>query len=103
MISKRVVVATIVGILCGLFCASGAYSLGLATELFPLLAIVYNRALIGFAVGIADIWKTNPILRGAVIGILISLDMAIAGQGWILLAFGAIYGILADVIATKLG
>lgn len=104
MNSKRVVIATVIGILCGLFCAYG-------TEMkFPgqfsvlvLAGIVYNRALIGFVIGIADHIKLNPILRGAVIGAVVTGAMAIysAEGSLILIAFGIVYGIITDVIATK--
>jgi hypothetical protein len=105
MNTKRVVVATIIGTLCGLFCAYGT------VVKFPgqfgilmLAAIMYNRALIGFVIGIADTIKVYSVIRGVILGAIVSIAMAIpAGMdGFILVAFGMAYGAITDVIATKL-
>ncbi len=102
---KRLTIAMTIGTLCGLFCAYG-------TEMkFPgqfdiliLAGIVYNRALIGFVIGIADHIKLNPALRGAIIGAVVTGAMAIysAEGSMILIAFGIVYGIITDVLATRL-
>lgn len=106
---KRLVIATILGILCGLFCMYGTITK------FPgefgtlaLIGIVYNRALIGIVIGIADNIDLHPALRGAVIGVVVSMAMAIfsgdsdSSGALILLAFGLVYGVLIDVVTTKL-
>lgn len=48
--------------------------------------------------------KVNTIIRGIIIGAIISMTMAIpAGlDGLKLIAFGIAYGAITDVIATKL-
>ena len=100
---KRLVIATILGILCGLFCMYGTITK------FPgefgtlmLIGIVYNRALIGIVIGIADNIDLHPALRGAVIGVVVSMAMAIFDAAWVVVGFGLVYGVLIDVVTTKL-
>ena len=73
-----------------------------------LAFIVFNRILIGFVVGLGDKIKLNCIFRGAVIGAVVSLMLGVFSlfEGDIvgvltILGFGAAYGIIADVVATK--
>jgi len=111
MNAKRVAIATVIGLLCGLFCAYGTSTLedpNFAITTGLLASIVYNRVLIGFVVGIGDNIKLHPVLRGALIGAGITMAMIIftivdgdAVGGLTLLAFGVVYGIIADVVATK--
>ena len=113
MNNKRVAIALTAGLAAGLFCAYGTVLMvkkGQAN--FPVTAgilasIVYNRLLLGFIVGIADRIKLNCVLRGAIIGAIVSLALSIMplvdGQSMgslMLVAFGVVYGIIADVLAT---
>ena len=111
---KRVIVATAIGLLTGLFCAYGTImladkgELGFVLTTGILASIVYNRVLIGFLVGIADNIEMNTILRGALIGAIISMAMSImsiidgdAMVGLTIIGFGVVYGIIADVVATR--
>ena len=114
MNTKRILIATAIGLLCGLFCAygtmmwaeSGEADFVVTTEI--LAFIVFNRVLIGIVIGVADRIKMNSALRGAIIGAVVSLMIGIFPllQGDIMGAitisgFGAVYGIIADVAATK--
>ncbi|MBM3309155.1 MAG: hypothetical protein FJY77_02785 [Candidatus Altiarchaeales archaeon] len=106
MAKKRIIIATLLGLLFGLFCAYGTESSMPGVFSTGILAsIVYNRVLIGFFIGIADSIKISPIIRGAKIGAIIGLAIAIP-SGWqggtILLAFSIIYGILIDVITSRI-
>jgi hypothetical protein len=67
-----------------------------------LIGTVYNRTLIGIVIGIGDNIDLHPVLRGAIIGVIVSLAMAIFDGAWILLGFGIVYGILTDVITSGL-
>ncbi|RLG33847.1 hypothetical protein DRN97_04050 [Methanosarcinales archaeon] len=108
---KRIAIATTIGLLCGLYCAYAASQMenpatGAPFGIFILLSIVYNRALIGFVIGIADGIKLHPVLRGAILGAIVSFVMTIPAfeQGTgalILVPFGVVYGIIADFVATK--
>jgi type III secretory pathway component EscS len=112
MNTKRVLIATVIGALSGIFCAYGTSQL--ENPAFPitmglLASVFYNRLLIGIFVGIADNIKLNPVIRGAILGAIVTMAMSIIpivdGQlsgGLILIGFGVVYGIIADVVATKL-
>ena len=111
MNTKRIAIATVIGLLTGLFCAYGTATMEdpnftITTGL--LTAIVYNRVLIGVVVGIGDNVELHPVLRGTIFGAVITMAMSIipiidgdAMGGVILIAFGIVYGIIADVVATK--
>ena len=111
MNAKRIAIATVIGLLTGLFCAYGTATMKdpnfvITTGL--LASIVYNRVLIGLVIGIGDTIKLHPVLRGTLIGAVITMAMSIipiidgdAMGGLILIAFGIVYGIIADVVATK--
>lgn len=111
MNGKRIAIATVIGLLCGLFCAHGTSTLedpNFVVTNGLLAAIVYNRALIGFVVGIGEDIKLHPVLRGALIGAGITMAMSIftivdgdTAGGLVLIAFGVVYGIIADLVATK--
>jgi hypothetical protein len=70
---------------------------------FTLIGIVYNRALIGIVIGTSDNIDLHPALRGAIIGVVVSMAMAIFSRegALIVLAFGLVYGVLIDVVTTK--
>lgn len=109
---KRVVIATIIGVLSGIYC-SGSIAMS-PNPGFPLTlglligSFFYNRVLIGFVVGIADHIGLHPVIRGGLIGAIVTLTISlipiIDGEpfgGLILLVFGVVYGIIADVVATR--
>ena len=113
MNGKRIAIATVIGLLCGLFCAYGTIwvaeskpALVVTTGL--LAVVVYNRVLLGLLVGLGEDIPLHPVLRGAVIGVIISLAMALMNMidvgisdGAAFIGFGVIYGIIADVMTTK--
>jgi hypothetical protein len=109
---KRIAIATTIGLLCGAYCTYATSQMenpttGAPYGVFILLSIVYNRTLIGFVIGIADGIKLHPVLRGAILGAIVSFAMTIPAfeQGTgalILVPFGIAYGIIADFVATKL-
>ncbi|MFH1055803.1 MAG: hypothetical protein V1744_06910 [Candidatus Altiarchaeota archaeon] len=102
---KRVIVASLIGLLAGIFCAYGTESS------FPgmfsvaiLTSIVYNRVLIGFVIGLAENIQLRPILRGALLGAIVGLGISLASGiqgGVIMLVFSVIYGVVIDVITTQ--
>ncbi len=67
-----------------------------------LIGIVYNRTLIGIVIGISDNIDLHPALRGAIIGIVVSMAMAIFNAAWIVVGFGLVYGVLIDVVTSKI-
>ena len=110
MNSKRLAIALFISAFFGIFCAYGTSSVEIEgfEVTFPyLLTIFYARVMIGFFVGIGDnieILKKkyqNAAVRGALFGIIASIVIAFYGGGEIFIAFGIIYGILTDIIATR--
>jgi len=113
MNAKRIAIATAIGLLCGLFCAYGTVGFAESKPEFVittglLALIVYNRILIGLFIGVGDNIPLHPVIRGALIGAIISLAMAIMPMidtgltdGLTIIAFGVVYGIIADIVATK--
>jgi hypothetical protein len=108
---KRLLIALVIAALFGLFCAYGTSSVeieGLEITLPYLLTIFYARLLIGFFVGIGDnvelIKKKyqNAAFRGAMFGLIASIVISFYGGGEFFIAFGIIYGIITDLVATRL-
>ena len=107
--SKRVLIATLCGILFGLICMSFAVSNPNSSE--PVTAIVIwsiiiSRTLMGFTIGISALRMRWPV-HGLFIGFIASIPMAIAtidrpaiAAGSIVM--GMIYGLLTELITTKL-
>ena len=113
--TKRIIVATVSGILFGLVCfglaSSGPDPLPAAVG----FQIVISRALIGFAIGISCLSAIHWSLHGTMMGLLFSLPLAIGGLlapenpefskmsmlVWTVI-FGMIYGLLTEVITSKL-
>ena len=110
---KRIIVATISGILFGFVC------LGLASSspgplAWPVaMQIVISRTLIGFAIGISSFSIRHWAIHGAVMGLLFSLPLAFSGlmapdsseyskTGVLIFTvlLGMIYGLLIEVITS---
>ena len=113
MNGKRIAIATVIGFLCGLFCAYGTVWIAaskptLIVTTGLLAVVVYNRVLLSLFVGLGDTIPLHPVLRGALIGVIVSLAMALMNMidvdisdGAAFIGFGIVYGIIADVVATK--
>jgi hypothetical protein len=108
---KRIAITTAVGILTGAWCSGSLLFLappGITPEPWFMLMIFYGRSLQGFVIGFAEGILLSPVFRGAGLGALFSLLLCIVpffahnyfGAAMLLL-FGVIYGILADVIASR--
>lgn len=69
---KRVIVATIFGIVAGFICFVGALFLGLPIDILRFTVIIVNRTLIGFVIGISAL-KMNWLLHGILIGEIVGL------------------------------
>ena len=107
--AKRVIIATICGVIFGFVC------LGLATSdpnsaaamtTAVKLNIVVSRTLLGFMLGISAL-RLNWWLHGIILGIISSIPMAIAVMerpGIMIGTFvmGIIYGLLTELITTVL-
>ncbi len=107
--AKRLLIATILGFLCGLLSWVGARSV--APEAIPwsgVLAIVLSRTVLGFAIGLSA-WRVAWWLHGLLLGLIFSLPAAFGGlwvgMGWYPgfvgpLVGGLIIGFLIELITS---
>ncbi len=113
--SKRIVIASLCGILFGFVCF-GLASSGPAPLPWPVaLQIILSRALIGFGIGISVVSFGHWSVHGLVMGLLFSLPLAFSGLMapdspefsrtsmfvWTVV-LGMIYGLLTEVITSGL-
>ncbi len=106
--TKRVVSATILGVVFGIVCWLLARSSG-ETTWYLTLSIILSRTVMGFAIGISA-WQIWWWLHGISMGIIFSLPMAfnaffVPEKGcsifcWTIV-MGIIYGFLIELITTK--
>jgi len=113
--AKRIVIATLSGVLFGFVCVGLASSGPADLPLAVYLQILASRTLIGFAIGISCWGMRHWAIHGLVMGMLFSLPLAFSGLmapespeyskesmfvGTIFL--GMIYGLLIEVITSAL-
>jgi hypothetical protein len=112
---KRMIIATVCGVLCGLVCF-GIASSGPGTLLWPvILQIITSRTLIGFAIGVSSWALGHWSVHGLVMGLLFSLPLAFSGlmapdnpafsktAMWIwTVVLGMIYGLIIEFITSFL-
>ena len=112
---KRVVVATLSGVLFGFVCFGLASSSGQALPWPVAVQIITSRTLIGFAIGISALRLGHWAVHGLVMGCVFSLPLAFSGlmagespdysltAMWIFtVVLGMIYGLLIELITTVL-
>ena len=111
---NRMTIALVIGALFGIFCAWATSNAPIPAQWLTvefLIYIWYNRLILGFVLGISDNIKIikskygNSIVRGAIIGTIVSVILVII-PGWPAISYlfaGTIYGIVIDLIATKFG
>lgn len=112
---KRVLIATGVGTILGIFCIIGQ-SLRMPSNPMPnatiyLIAAWYNRVIMGILIGFAGEWNLlkndsalNVIFRGAILGTVVSISFGLLQQRIEIMYFfaGILWGILNDLITTTL-
>ena len=105
MISERLKRSVLTGIILGLICILGvSFRTGVQGKSLYLLALFYNRILMGIVISLASSRKGMiVILRGAVLGFLVSLAFFLSTefQDPIALFAGVVYGIIIDAVASK--
>lgn len=104
---KRLLIATLFGVLSGIVCWTMASSEG-PTPWFFALSTIIGRTLIGFAIGIS-VFKIRWWLHGIIMGFIFSIPMALQGfyvpgkEMFILLGtliMGVIYGFFIELFTT---
>lgn len=112
---KRVIVATLAGVIFSLVCVGLASSGQGELPLPVILQIVASRTLIGFAIGISSLSLGHWVVHGVVLGMLFSLPLAFSGlmapdnpefsktAMWIwTVVLGMVYGFLIEFITSVL-
>ena len=112
---KRVLIATLSGLMCGFICFGLASSGPSPLPLPVALQIIIERTLIGFAIGISSLTLKHWSLHGIVMGFIFSIPLAISGlmapdnpqfskvmMFTMTIVMGMIYGVLIEIITTKL-
>ena len=103
--TRRIKISVALGFLAGAICLYGTLTSIPGVLTLPILAtIFYYRVLLGFVVGIAYGLKIHPLIRGAIIGAMVSLLIAIPSGitgGAFLMGAGVVYGIIIDIVATR--
>jgi hypothetical protein len=113
MTGKRVIVCTALGFVAGLICwltSQWGGEPGIVFDAPLALGIIFNRAFIGFALGLSG-WRVNWALHGVVIGIAGSLTLAAyslaSPYGFVSLTVmslaGGVWGFLIEWGARVLG
>jgi len=110
---KRIIVATLSGLLFGFLCFGLARSTS-GTIAWPIaVQLILSRTLIGFAIGISSINLRHWAIHGMVMGLIFSLPLAFSGLmapespefsqaamfSWTVI-LGIIYGLLIEVITS---
>ena len=110
--NKRLWVSVIVGAILGVFCIIGATVRGTggANPGLYVLALWYNRVVMGLLIGLAGGLQLverpwNAYLRGAVLGLLVSLAFFLSTGATDVVSFlaGVVYGVLIDWAAGRWG
>ena len=103
--TRRIKISVGLGVVAGTICLYGTVTSIPGVLTLPILAtIFYDRVLLGFVVGIAYGLKIHPLIRGAIIGAVVSLLIAIPSGitgGALLMGAGVVYGIIIDIVATR--
>ena len=110
---KRVLIATLSGLLFGFVCFQLASSGPAPLPWAVAVQIIASRTLIGFAIGISCLSLGHWAVHGLVMGMLFSLPLAFSGlmapdnpeftrtAMWVwTVVFGMIYGLLIELITS---
>ena len=113
--SKRVIAATLMGFICGFICYGLASSGPQSLPTPVAIQIILSRALLGFGIGISIFNMGHWTIRGAVMGIVFSIPLAVSGlmapandqfspssMFIATVVMGIIYGLLIEFVTTVL-
>ena len=106
---KRIMIATVFGLVAGVLCATAAFA-GHLTKFTAvnLVWILLNRAVMGFAIGTSGLklrWAWNGIVMGLVVGSIFSYSLFMnVGLGTLpvvnLLVGNPIFGLMIEFFTT---
>ena len=108
---KRIGIAIITGAVLGIFCIIGVGArLGYPGNELYLIGMWYNRVIMGLIVGLSEriIFvennpKYNSILRGAIIGLIVTTAILLSTSFRDIPSFfaGIVYGVIIDLVSTS--
>ncbi|MDP8321903.1 MAG: hypothetical protein RAO94_06095 [Candidatus Stygibacter australis] len=110
--AKRIIIATLIGVCCGIVCITLAGSGGNKLPGIIIMQMVISRTLMGFVIGISAIkmnWALNGILLGFLMGLPMALSSSLGAEGtdftpqmmfFSTLIIGAIYGFVIEFFTT---
>jgi len=105
--AKRIIIATVFGIIAGFICFIGALLLGLSIDVLRFTVIIINRTLIGFVIGISGLrmnWLAHGILIGEIVGLPFFLYDITMGVDLIIvigvLFINALFGIMIEFFTS---
>jgi len=106
MLTKRLKICIATGAILGVFCIVGAFlRSGFQRDSYFLLALWYNRLMMGLVIGLAvgNLGWPKLIGRGAFFGLVVSLAFYLSTGFIDVVSFlaGIIYGIIIEYIAFK--
>lgn len=98
---RRLIVSLIGGILLGIVCVIGAYvRSGFSASPVFVFALWYNRVIIGLVIGApwADTSKSKTLIRGGLLGLLVSFAFysATGFQDPVSFVAGIVYGVILE-------
>ena len=110
---KRLIIATLSGLLFGFVCFGFAYSGDNEVEIWLALTIIAGRLLLGFGIGISRFPMKNWAIHGIVMGFIFSIPAALGTMmgpetpgfdppmiAISTVVMGMIYGFLIELITT---
>ena len=106
---KRITVSVFTGAFLGIFCIIGVGTrIGFNSNIIYLMGMWYNRVIMGLLVGLAgeiiiiENDRNNSILRGAIIGLVVTTGIFLSTSFRDIPAFfaGIVYGIIIDYVST---
>jgi hypothetical protein len=107
MLSKKVVVTTILGLGMGLWGYFGGSWCGVQFTLGQMLTLVFTEMLMGFVIGISA-WKINYLLHGLLIGLIVNFPMSLGAIDfdvnsiYVLIGLGCGWGVFIEWLADIL-
>ncbi len=105
VVSLRMKTSIVMGALLGVVCIIGAGArTGLWGNFMYLLALWYNRLLMGVVIGLATSRKRRvALLRGAFLGLMVSLAFYLTTElgDHVTFLAGILYGVIIDYVASR--
>lgn len=108
MITKRLKVSILMGVILGVFCIIGAMiRSGNQRDALWLFSLWYNRLLMGLLIGLpwSNISLPKTIVRGAILGLFVSFAFysATGFDDTVSFLAGIVYGMIIEGVAYKFG